>query len=234
MADLDRPLLAQGRDAAIYDLGDGRVLRRALDGRSLAAEAEVMAYAHAGGVPVPAVYDVTADGGIVMDRVRGRTLLEDVLARPEVVDEVMRVIVELHEAVHRLAAPPGLRRTSLPGDRLLHLDLHVQNVIRTADGPVLVDWANAKVGPAEADLAMTWLLHATARTEDLPDGTVEAAEFDRVRRRMLAGLRDRLDVQAVAAVLPEVASWRVADRNVSATAADLVRAASAAFPAAPS
>lgn len=245
MAEPDWPLLARGRDAEIYDLGDGRVLRRAIDGRSLAAEAAVMAYAYDAGVPVPKVYDVTPEGAVVMDRVDGRPLLAELLTGPEAFAvDAAGVLAELHEAVHRVPAPPKLRRTSLPGDRLLHLDLHVLNVLRTDDGPVLIDWANAKAGPAAADEALGWLTHVTADPTD--PATVElvadAAGVDAGAGREVFGRRwrvfleaslERLDTAGVADVLPEVANWRIADRNVSAADAERVRSAAAAFPELP-
>ena len=223
--------LARGRDAEIYDLGDGRVLRKAMDGRSLAAEAAVMAHAWDAGVPVPRVYDVTDDGAIVMDRVDGPTLLEDLLTRPDRVDDVMRTLVELHDLVHAVPAPAGMRRGTLPGDRLLHVDLHVINVIRTADGPVLIDWTNARSGPPEADLAMTWILHSSVRADDA--GLDDEQFFTGMQRQMSESLLALVDVGRIAAVLPEVAEWRLADPSVSAAEGDRVRALAETFPALP-
>ena len=224
-------LIGRGRDAEIYDLGDDRVLRRALDGRSLAAEAAVMAQAHAAGVPVPAVYDVTPEGGIVMDRVDGPTLLADLMADPDSVGDVMDTLVELHRVVHAVPAPADLRRGPLPGDRLLHFDLHVLNVIRTADGPVLIDWTNAMAGPAEADLAMTWILHSSVLGSDV--GVEDEAAFRTMQRRMSEALLARVDVAAVAAVLPEVVVLRCHDASVPEAEADRVRALGATYPAFP-
>jgi aminoglycoside phosphotransferase (APT) family kinase protein len=224
-------LLARGRDAEIFDLGPGRVLRRAMDGRSLAAEAAVMAHAHAAGVPVPRVFDVTDDGAIVMDRVDGPTLLAGLLAGDVDVDDAMRTLVELHDVVHAVAAPGSLRRGSLPGDRLLHLDLHVLNVIRTAEGPVLIDWTNAMAGPPEADLAMTWIVHSSVTGADA--GVPDEALFGRLQREMSEALLARTDLGAIASVLPEVVAWRCADPSVSAAEADRVRALCATFPSLP-
>jgi len=223
--------LARGRDAEIYDIGDGRVLRKAMDGRSLASEAAVMAHAWKAGVPVPRVHDVTDDGAIVMDRVDGSTLLEDLLARPDSVDDVMRTLVELHDQVHAVPAPADLRRGTLPGDRLLHVDLHVINVFRTADGPVLIDWTNARSGPPEADLAMTWILHSSVRADDA--GLDDEQFFTGMQRQMSESLLALVDVGRIAAVLPEVAEWRLADPSVSAAEGDRVRALAETFPALP-
>jgi tRNA A-37 threonylcarbamoyl transferase component Bud32 len=224
-------LLARGRDAEIFDIGDGRVLRRAMDGRSLAAEAAVMAHAYAAGVPVPKVYDVTDDGAIVMDQVDGRTLLADLLAGDAGVDDAMRTLVELHDLVHAVPASADLRRGSLPGDRLLHLDLHVLNVISSVDGPVLIDWTNAMAGPSAADVAMTWILHSSVTGADA--GVPDAVMFARLQREMSEALLARTDVAAIEAVLPDVAAWRCADPTVSAAEADRVRALCATFPALP-
>jgi aminoglycoside phosphotransferase (APT) family kinase protein len=214
-------LLAQGRDAEIYDLGDGRVLRKA-----------VMAHAHAAGVPVPFVHDVTADGAIVMDRVDGPTLLAELLVAPEGVDEAMRILVELHDRVHAVTAPADLKRRSLPGDRLLHLDLHVLNVIRTADGPVLIDWTNAIAGPPEADLAMTWIAHSSVTAADV--GLDDEQLFRRLQRRMSESLLALVDPAPIAAMLPDVVTWRLEDPSVSAAEAVRVRALSDSFPELPS
>jgi aminoglycoside phosphotransferase (APT) family kinase protein len=214
------PLLARGRDADIYDLGAGLVLRRARDGRSLAGEAAVMAHAHGWGVPVPAVHEVTGDGAIVMDRIAGPLLLDQLSSRPWRLGAAARTLVELHAAVHRVPAPPGVRASGLSGDRLLHLDLHPLNVVLSADGPVLIDWSNARAGPPAADLAMTWILLATGTVGGPWPVRAATAVF---RRRMVASFLAGVDRSGAAATLPEVARWRLADPNVTAAEAAQVR-----------
>ena len=76
--ELPGTLLGAGRNADVYDVGGGRVLRRYRDGRDPAAvdrEAQVMAYARAHGVPVPEVFEVTGSD-IVMERATGPTMLD--------------------------------------------------------------------------------------------------------------------------------------------------------------
>jgi len=67
----------------IFDHGVGRVLRLARDGRSLVREAEVMAYAHDKGYPVPQVHDA-GEGLLVMDRVDGLTMLDAMVKQPPI------------------------------------------------------------------------------------------------------------------------------------------------------
>ncbi|MGG8408911.1 phosphotransferase family protein [Streptomyces sp. 12297] len=42
--------------------------------------------------------------------------------------------------------------------RLLHLDLHPENVILTDRGPRVIDWTTARVGRPEVDVAMTFVI----------------------------------------------------------------------------
>ena len=162
-------LLGAGRSADVYDVGGGRVLRRYRDGRDpnqVDTEAQVMGVARACGVPVPEVFDVSGTD-IVMERVTGPTMLDTVARRPWTVDGQARLLARLHELVHQVPAAslpdmvgplpfgtPPPRETSV----LLHRDLHPQNVMLTANGPVIIDWEGALFGPAAADIAMTWII----------------------------------------------------------------------------
>ncbi|GAB3402414.1 BUD32 family EKC/KEOPS complex subunit [Flindersiella endophytica] len=216
-------VIARGRDCEIIDLGDGLVLRRALNGRSLAAEASVMAFAHAAGVPVPSVSSVTPEGAIVMERVDGPMLASLIRSGDRTPADAARIVLDMHALVNALPAPEGLRSKGLPGDRLLHLDLHVENILITARGPVLLDWANASRGPAAADLAMSWLIMCSPA----PAETEEVHQF---RLAFLTELRSGLDASAVASVMPAVTEWRASDRALTPSESAAVREAGKRFP----
>lgn len=63
---------------------------------------------------------------------------------------------------------------------MLHLDLHPASVLLGENGPIVIDWCNARRGPAAFDLAMTALILAqvivtpglvsTDPAEDTPPG----------------------------------------------------------------
>jgi aminoglycoside phosphotransferase (APT) family kinase protein len=160
-------LLGTGRNADVYDIGEGRVLRRYRDQRPpawVAREAEVMAHARAHGVPVPEVFDVTGTD-IVMERADGPTMLDVLGRRPWTFRAHARLLASLHAAVHRVPpldwqpAPFGDASDAAGQDQvLLHRDLHPQNVILTPDGPRIIDWEGAVRGPAPADVAMSWVI----------------------------------------------------------------------------
>ena len=169
--ELPGTLVGAGRNADVYDVGGGRVLRRYRDGRDAAAvdrEAQVMAHARAHGVPVPEVFEVTGSD-IVMERAMGPTML-DVLGRhPWTLRRQARLLARLHETVHHAPALPGLRAPcgdeDLDGQVLLHRDLHPMNVILTSAGPVIIDWEGAARGPAMYDVARTWVIIASSEVQ---------------------------------------------------------------------
>lgn len=100
------PLIGSGRNADVYDVGGGRVLRRYRDGRphrAVAAEAGVMRHARAHGLPVPEVFEFR-DSEIVMERAAGPTLLDMVSRRPWTVRAAARLVARLHAQVHAVPA----------------------------------------------------------------------------------------------------------------------------------
>lgn len=154
-----RPIAA-GRASEIFDLGDGRVLRRFKAGGNPAREALVMGHARERGYPVPEVFEVAAES-LVLERIEGPTMLEAVFEDPSTLADQARVLAQLHDDLHQIDAPEGLRALG-DGDRLLHLDLHPENVILSPDGPVVIDWANARRGEGLLDVVYTWVICATS------------------------------------------------------------------------
>jgi Ser/Thr protein kinase RdoA (MazF antagonist) len=157
-------LLAQGRSAAVYALDDDWVLRRYFADRDTGAEAAVMAYVAAHGVPVPVVRSV--DGtDMVLARVNGPTMGEALLSGQVGLEDAAGMLAELHRLLHAVPS-----RTADPSARILHMDIHPNNVMMDAGGPVLIDWCNVRDGPAELDVAMTALILA----EQVAAGVAEA------------------------------------------------------------
>jgi len=136
-------LLAEGRASEIFDLGDGRVLRRFKAGGDPGFEARVMEHARAHGFPAPAVHDVRADS-LVLELIEGPTMLEAIDLERDSAG-----LARLHERLHEIP---------FEGAALLHLDLHPANVILSPAGPVVIDWTNAAAGDPAVDVALTWVI----------------------------------------------------------------------------
>jgi hypothetical protein len=153
-------LIASGRASDIFDLEDGRVLRRFKGGGDAEREALVMRHALSRGYPVPRVLEVTSDG-LVLERVEGQTMSAALRRRPWMLRQHCFLPARLHDKLHALPTPARLRAIGT-GDRLLHFDLHPDNVILSPAGPVVIDWSNAHRGEAALDVALTWIILATS------------------------------------------------------------------------
>lgn len=148
-------LLASGRDADVYALDGDRVLRRYRTGGDAGAEAVVMGYLAGHGFPVPRVYSV--DGpDLVLERIDGPTMVGAFVDGRLDLDGGAGILADLHKRLHAVPA----RASRDPTDRILHLDLHPENVMLTAGGPVLIDWRDSAEGPPGLDLAVSALILA--------------------------------------------------------------------------
>lgn len=213
MPTCDHPgaLLATGATALVYELDNRRVLRRYRDERrsvDRAASATDIAW-HAG-IPTPRV--LAAHGpDLVLERVDGPTMLHEMSTGRLSMDTAMQVLADLHRATHEVRRPEGA--SPLPerdgGDRLLHLDLHPNNVLMPSGGPLLIDWENACWGPAGLDVAVTAVILAcyalAYRTEDgsldatdLLDAFLRAAEPLAHLAEAVEFRRDRVDFMPAA------------------------------------
>jgi aminoglycoside phosphotransferase (APT) family kinase protein len=217
---LDEPI-ATGRDADIYDAGPGRVLRRSRKGGSQIQEARVMQYVAAQGYPAPAVYDVSDDGrDLVMQRVDGPTMLDDLGDRPWRMRRHSHALADLHLQLGRLRAPDWLRSGPVPGDRVVHLDLHPGNVLVTDDGPVVIDWTNAAAGTAASDVALTWLLMSCA---EIPGPRWKAALLGAFRQLLVRMFIRRAGRDAAVHDLAAIIEWKCRDANMRPAEVEAMR-----------
>ncbi len=183
--------------------------------------------ANAAGIPSPKLEDVvTVDGrrGLVLQRLRGHTLLTVLARDPARVAHYAGIFAELQSRVHSCHAiglPPqreDLARhvaragvvarvkgdalavlEQLPdGDRLCHCDLHPGNVLMTDQGAYVFDWSFAARGDPASDAARTALL---LRVADAPPGAFTIAWVEREARDRFyrAWLRRYRELQPAAA-----------------------------------
>jgi tRNA A-37 threonylcarbamoyl transferase component Bud32 len=199
-------LIARGREADVFDRGDGTVLRRYRERDVPAHEVGAMRYARSLGYPVPEVIAVSGRD-LVLDRISGPTMQEVLLSEAGSLSDKAAQLAELHHRLHRIAGPDWLPSRG-DGDRLLHLDLHPKNVILGPSGPVVIDWSNASRGPAALDPALAIAIFVTARASAGPE-----------ERSAIDGFIDIFESHFSAAdldvALPLALELRRADHNVT-------------------
>jgi aminoglycoside phosphotransferase (APT) family kinase protein len=217
------PLIASGRDADIFAFGPHRVLRRSRDGRSIETEARIMEHVAGLGYPVPRVHDVLdAGAALVMDRVDGPSMLDDLARRPWMLRRHAATLARLHRRLHEVAAPAWLREfPTAPGARVGHFDLHPLNVLMSPRGPVVIDWTNAAAAPPEADVAMTWVLLASG---DVQGRAGQLAVLRAARRLFVRAFLAHFTRPDVAAQLDAVVSYKARDPHMSASEVATMRA----------
>ncbi len=142
-------LIASGRASEIFDLGDGRVLRRFRAGRDPQQETLVMAHALRHGYPAPRVLELAEDG-LVLDRIEGPTMLEALRRHPWELRRLALLLADLHHRLHSIDAPPDLLAID-SGDRPAAPRPARGQRHPVADGPFVIDWTNAQRGPAALD-----------------------------------------------------------------------------------
>ncbi len=208
-------LIASGRAADVFDLGDGTVLRRYRSEHDTAPEGRLMRWLATSGVPVPAVH--RADGReLVMDHVGGPTMLEDLQRRPWRLRRHARTLADLQRSINDVTAPDWLAAAQAApgGDGIVHGDLHPMNVILGASGPVVIDFTNAGRGPASFDSALSYVLMSTFEAR---------AMTDRIGQRLLVGaFRRARGSDLVAAGVADACRFRLADANVTPAERDRV------------
>jgi aminoglycoside phosphotransferase (APT) family kinase protein len=126
----------------------------------------------------------------------------------------------MHDQLHEIAAPSWLPRPLDNGDRVVHLDLHLGNVVLAETGPVVIDWSNGAAGPPGADVAMAALIMRISEVDGLPRPIKLIA--GRVRRSVVRQF-ERSASHDAGPWLAEVAKLRLVDRNVRPAEAAVLR-----------
>ncbi|MCX5206520.1 phosphotransferase [Streptomyces sp. NBC_00237] len=210
-------LLGSGRSAEVFALDDAWVLRRNRRGGDVGKEVAVMAHLAAHGFPVPTVRATEVPSEMVMQRLYGKTMLQ-AFASGEITElEGATILADL---LHRLHEVPA-REANHPEDRILHLDLHPDNVMLTADGPMVIDWCTTVEGPEGLDWAMSALILAEVAVAPAPpEAGPEASAATIGARTMLAHLLARrgsaIDLgDARSGCLVRARTRRAADPNLT-------------------
>ena len=179
--------------------------------------------------------------GIVLQRLDGPTLLQLTRTGAVTFDQAGAIVAALAMSIHKTPPPPevlsmreymedqlghddgklipkhiateilALIDRLPPGDGLCHTDLSPGNVIMTAEGPKLVDWAGAKRGPAVLELGFLHVVLSELGPEmadnpERPRATNAAAQTEYAR---LTGISPAELTAAMEPYLPIVRTFAV-------------------------
>ena len=133
-------------------------------------------------------------------------MLGDLLRHPWRLARHARTLAELMHPLHRIETPRGLRTGPVPGNAVVHLDLHPGNVILGPLGPVVIDWPHACQGAAASDVALTW---TSLSCFDHDATGLQAVLADRFRRTFLRAFLDAAGGQAAVPLLPAMVGYRL-------------------------
>ena len=210
---------------------------------ALARESAAQQAVSAAGVAVPAVFgeqEVEGRCGLIMERIDGVDGLKAALKSPWKIWSIGRGFGRLHRQLGQVTAPAGLitfeertrlvvehaefpehfRARLLPlferapkGSSLCHMDFHPGNVMRTAKGPVVIDFANAQVGHPVADHIQSLLLLELGVPAEV--SILERLVIAAGRRLMKWGYRrgyGKVNAAALRALRPLVVAQRLGDQ----------------------
>lgn len=163
------------------------------------------------GYPAPEVFRVEGPD-MELERIKGPGLLDLAARKPHRLAYFARLLAELHERLHEIAAPKDLATPFDRGDRILHLDLQPANVVFTRHGPVVLDWGWAAAGLPEFDVAHTWL---QMETSEVPGSAPVRAAVTIGRRVFIRRFIEEFDVSSLRRVLGEVAKYRLEVRELT-------------------
>ncbi|MGP3957563.1 phosphotransferase [Nonomuraea sp. 3N208] len=211
-------LLGSGRSAHVYAIDGDRVLRRYRESVDARREAAVMAHVARHGFPVPDVYPGVGEGratDLVMRRLSGPTMLRALIDGKIAPEEAGRVTARLLRQLHTIPA----QVSGDPRDRVLHMDLHPDNVMLTPGGPFVIDWCNSREGRPGVDCAMSAVIIAQVAVDEDSEFVVPAREMLVALLGELGGAMDYGDG------LEQAKVRRAADRSLSAREVGLIDAA---------
>ena len=199
--------------------------------------------------------------GIVMQRLDGPTLLQLTRTGAMTFEQAGAIVAALAMSIHKTPVPPealsmrehmearlehddgklipkhiateilALIGRLPPGDGLCHTDLSPGNVIMTAEGPKLVDWAGAMCGPAVLELGflrvvLSELGPEVADNPERPRATNAAAQSEYAR---LAGMSLAELTAAMESYLPIVRTFIVLGNAVPSLRERLIQRIEAAL-----
>ena len=159
--------------------GPDHVIRTSTQDKDLSREAEALEVVGSAGFPAPELSEKITPSSIVIERIDGPTMLEDLTSRPWMLNRHAKNLARLHKALGNIVAPPSWEGVS-EGESVVHLDLHPGNIKISNGSPVVLNWGRSARGSSSFDAAVTYVILRTAESKN-----------GRLNRLLISGLRKR-------------------------------------------
>ena len=233
--------IGKGRMADVYAWGEGKILKLNQKKYPVSlAEREMLITqtAQAAGIPVPTAFEVIeyqGRYGIVFERIIGRSLMEELQARPWKLISVARQMAEMHALIHSKSITAEIpsqksliidgienaiditeeeKKTVLTftqhlpdGDRLCHGDFHPGNILLSSHGPVIIDWMTGTCGNPLADVGRTVMILETGNLP--PEIPIFSRSLMTLSRSLLNSIYQQRYFQLRADKKDHLGPWRL-------------------------
>ncbi len=210
----DQPgaLIGRGQNTEVRSFGR-HAIRISLREDDLSHEANAMSHVGQHGFPAPKLISQPDQSSIVMERLNGPTMLQDITAKPWLLPRHAKALAALHHQLGAIEAPDAWTQVSA-GSSVCHLDMHPDNVKVTRGGLVVIDWSSAARGDAAFDAALTYV---TLRTTPYAAGAMARAMVAGFRRQFAQAFLRAFGTSDIMLHLRSAAELRLLDPNLLTT-----------------
>lgn len=211
-------LINIGSEWELRHYGPDQVVRTSTHELDLSREAEALEILADAGFPVPNLTKRLSKSSLVIERIDGPTMLEDLIARPWTLSRHAKNLARLHRALGKINAPPDWERVS-QGDSIVHLDLHPAAIKMRSGRPVVLNWYRAARGSPAFDAAVTYVILRTAQSDN---GRLGRLLVSSLRKRFAKIFIKEFGAEEVLACVREAAELRLLDVNLSSNEREAV------------
>ena len=211
-------LINVGSEWELRHYGPDHVVRTSTRELDLSREAEALELMASTGFPAPHLVERLSGSSLVMERIEGPTMLEDLTSRPWTLNRHAKNLARLHKALGKIAAPSDWERVS-EGDSIVHLDLHPGTIKLSNGKPIVLNWSRSSRGSSSFDAAVTYVILRTAESDN---GRLARLLISSLRKRFAKVFVNEFGAAEVFAQVREAAELRLLDLDLSPTEREAV------------
>jgi aminoglycoside phosphotransferase (APT) family kinase protein len=204
-------LINVGSEWELRHYGPDHVVRTSTQDLDLSREAEALEILASTGFPVPRLAQRLSTSSLVIERIDGPTMLEDLTSRPWTLSRHAKNLARLHKALGKIPAPTDWESVS-DGGSIVHLDLHPGTIKMNNGSPVVLNWNRSARGSSSFDAAVTYVILRTAESNS---GRLAQLLISSLRKRFAKVFVKEFGAAEVLTEVREAAELRLLDLSLS-------------------